>query len=242
MRIWNSALGGIILAGGTAIAGSASAGDVTVDFGNIGADGGAICSSGCVIPGAFEHTFTIGAVTVGAIGSMAGGAVGYVTQKPGSFEGPGETGIGESDVYNGPPLGNPPSDSDWEITPETALVLDNKTYNNIGYKSVSLTIESMQDGEGAYIYGSASGVYGSFTLLGSLNGVDGVTQTFDTGAWNYLGVTGWNVDGNHPLADVAIATEVVSVPETSTWAMMMLGFAGLGFAGYRKARAKAVFA
>jgi hypothetical protein len=26
-----------------------------------------------------------------------------------------------------------------------------------------------------------------------------------------------------------------STPEPSTWAMMMLGFAGLGFAGYRKA-------
>ena len=26
------------------------------------------------------------------------------------------------------------------------------------------------------------------------------------------------------------------VPETSTWAMMLVGFAGLGFAGYRKSR------
>jgi hypothetical protein len=26
------------------------------------------------------------------------------------------------------------------------------------------------------------------------------------------------------------------VPESSTWAMMLLGFAGLGFAGYHKAR------
>jgi PEP-CTERM motif-containing protein len=26
------------------------------------------------------------------------------------------------------------------------------------------------------------------------------------------------------------------VPEPSTWAMMLLGFAGLGFAGYRKAK------
>jgi PEP-CTERM motif len=26
------------------------------------------------------------------------------------------------------------------------------------------------------------------------------------------------------------------VPEASTWAMMLLGFAGLGFAGYRRAR------
>ena len=28
-----------------------------------------------------------------------------------------------------------------------------------------------------------------------------------------------------------------TVPEPSTWAMMLVGFAGLGFAGYRRARA-----
>ncbi len=28
-----------------------------------------------------------------------------------------------------------------------------------------------------------------------------------------------------------------AVPEPSTWALMMLGFAGLGFAGYRRAKA-----
>ena len=27
-----------------------------------------------------------------------------------------------------------------------------------------------------------------------------------------------------------------AIPEPSTWAMMLLGFAGLGYAGYRKAR------
>jgi hypothetical protein len=28
--------------------------------------------------------------------------------------------------------------------------------------------------------------------------------------------------------------EIVAVPEPSTWAMMLLGFAGLGYAGYRR--------
>jgi hypothetical protein len=28
----------------------------------------------------------------------------------------------------------------------------------------------------------------------------------------------------------------LTVPEPSTWAMMLLGFAGLGYAGFRKAR------
>jgi hypothetical protein len=28
-----------------------------------------------------------------------------------------------------------------------------------------------------------------------------------------------------------------AIPEPSTWAMMLIGFAGLGFAGYRRAKA-----
>ena len=43
--------------------------------------------------------------------------------------------------------------------------------------------------------------------------------------------------GNKGTGDVGGMTGTLSaVPEPSTWAMMLLGFAGLGFAGYRKAR------
>jgi PEP-CTERM motif len=40
----------------------------------------------------------------------------------------------------------------------------------------------------------------------------------------------------------ALVTTFNGVPEPSTWAMMMLGFAGLGFAGYRASRRSAAFA
>jgi outer membrane lipase/esterase len=33
-----------------------------------------------------------------------------------------------------------------------------------------------------------------------------------------------------------------AVPEASTWAMMLVGFAGLGFAGYRRSRQRAITA
>jgi hypothetical protein len=36
--------------------------------------------------------------------------------------------------------------------------------------------------------------------------------------------------------NVLIETLSAAAPEPSTWAMMGLGFAGLGFAGYRKAK------
>jgi hypothetical protein len=42
------------------------------------------------------------------------------------------------------------------------------------------------------------------------------------------------------LEEPASLTSIGFVPEPSTWAMMLLGFAGLGFAGYRSARKTAV--
>jgi hypothetical protein len=35
---------------------------------------------------------------------------------------------------------------------------------------------------------------------------------------------------------------ITSVPEPSTWAMLTIGFAGLGFAGYRASRKSAALA
>jgi PEP-CTERM motif-containing protein len=40
----------------------------------------------------------------------------------------------------------------------------------------------------------------------------------------------------------SLTVNVAAVPEPSTWAMMLLGFAGLGFAGYRKSRRPAASA
>jgi hypothetical protein len=59
---------------------------------------------------------------------------------------------------------------------------------------------------------------------------------FDYG-WPTSIVIFGGVDGNFQL--VSLTT---GVPEPSTWAMLALGFAGLGFAGYRKARVPSVIA
>jgi hypothetical protein len=44
------------------------------------------------------------------------------------------------------------------------------------------------------------------------------------------------IDGNWIQIGTGTMTFTVSVPETSTWAMIVLGFAGLGFASYRVSR------
>ena len=49
------------------------------------------------------------------------------------------------------------------------------------------------------------------------------------------GVVAWGAGA--PAPDYTSAVGLTpAVPEPSTWAMMALGFAGLGFAGYRKGR------
>ena len=45
-----------------------------------------------------------------------------------------------------------------------------------------------------------------------------------------------DVLGNKGTGEAGGAGTIVGTPEASTWAMMLLGFAGLGFAGYRKAQ------
>jgi hypothetical protein len=55
-----------------------------------------------------------------------------------------------------------------------------------------------------------------------------VPDTFDISLTVYDGTT------NQPLAFVSEQVDVGAVPEPSTWAMMMLGFCGVGFMAYRR--------
>ena len=47
---------------------------------------------------------------------------------------------------------------------------------------------------------------------------------------------GTDIVGAGRRFNAAFSLNGVMIPEPSTWAMMLLGFAGLGFAGYRRAR------
>jgi hypothetical protein len=160
---------------------SASAGSVAFNFGSLGANGGAVCSANCVLPNQAENFFTTGGVTVGAIGFNSAGAVEFVTQKPGAIDGPGETGLGESST------GINPSDSDYEITDSTYLLIDDAAARAAGYSITSFEMQSIQFGEGGKIYGYTGPLTSistaNLTLLDTLtNPPPFVTQTFSPSA------------------------------------------------------------
>lgn len=66
--------------------------------------------------------------------------------------------------------------------------------------------------------------YGKDNKLGALSGTSGVIA-FDDGG-------GRQADGDYD--DLVVRFTVTAVPEPTTWAMMLLGFAGIGLLAYRR--------
>jgi PEP-CTERM motif len=75
---------------------------------------------------------------------------------------------------------------------------------------------------------AASGGIGSFSNIDKLV----ITPTTTTDSPNVLTL----------IDDLQLNNAVSSVPEPSTWAMMILGFAGLGFVAYRRKAKPALMA
>jgi hypothetical protein len=83
-------------------------------------------------------------------------------------------------------------------------------------------------------------VYGS-------NGTIFGAESYGAGLAAFGGQTTTNFHSPSPDGEILLVNELLyaangaviptGVPETSTWAMMLLGFAGLGFAGYRRNKA-----
>lgn len=164
------------------------------------------------------HVFTSGALTVTAKGFTAANAATALYGKNG---GAGETGLG---------LTNDPSG-------------DNEIYYGKGYvqldvsalfglvSSVSFTTNSTTDGEQWSIFGSnTSASYGGTALLSGTNQNSAFLPSF--GSYKYYDFVSTSASGGKNFLIASLT--MTPVPEPATWAMMLVGFGGIGMTMRRR--------
>ncbi len=118
------------------------------------------------------------------------------------------------------------------LDPSTsALVMPTGSFNYIGlywgsidqYNTITIT-----DSSGPHDIDSTT-----FPILNPANGDRGLFGSAFVNISDSLPITGVTFFSNQQAFEFDNLT-VASVPEASTWAMMILGFLGVGFLGYRK--------
>jgi hypothetical protein len=108
------------------------------------------------------------------------------------------------------------------------------TYDNLFWPGGAPPTASAFDG-----HGSVLDIYGLMFTVGASTAVDVFSNGIGFGP---PGLEFGAVIANHDTLLDSVSNIALSTPEPSTWAMMVLGFAGLGFAGYRKGRKTAAIA
>jgi len=127
--------------------------------------------------------------------------------------------------------------------------LESATVTLPGGITATLSIPTRLGINGTSVFFSRSSSNGFDLFDFSLSSADAAAFNFQAG---YGPVTGTGVFALNQFQDVATSAGPLSfdssgdvqfsssgasaVPEPSTWAMMLIGFAGLGFAGYRRAK------
>jgi hypothetical protein len=103
------------------------------------------------------------------------------------------------------------------------------------------------DGDGIGLY-PGSGTNAFDTSFGSYGGTDAfftnIMSNNGPGTVNFIGGIAPGATGYFSLEEpvsISAPPTVTGTPEPATWAMMLLGFAGLGFAGYRASRKTPAF-
>ena len=180
-------------------------------------------------PAGTSHNFTAGGITITAAGFTSNAFTTSATlfEKNG---GVGEIGLG---------LTNDPNVGQNEINGANLIRIDFTNAKNAGVTNFDFQFGSTTNGESWLVFASNSPTSG-FVQVAS--GSDELVHTLVGPVSNFYyfkenTASGATLD-NVLLAEVS---GVAAVPEPGTWAMMLLGFVGLGFA-FRQSRRKVSFA
>ena len=246
--------GVLTLAGGLAVAAVVPArADLVFDFNSLQATGGrGNCTYGdCQLNGPVQ-SFTTGGITLGAYsyaGTSSPSSTGtYVSQRFGT--GTNEVGLG---VFSG--TDSTTNGSSLEISSSEFLLLDNSAAIKAGYTLSSLSLSSIQSGEGGAIKMYYASAIGSTLTLGDLKPIATLSnpgsgtlqvQTYDfsptNDTYNYIVVTAsnsTNLAGNVLIQQEALNYSTSNnggtpVPEPSSLLLYGTFALGLGFATWRR--------
>ena len=122
------------------------------------------------------------------------------------------------------------------LIPGSSDPLNLFTFDNVIHSTGGIAPFSLDSG-GIAFYATAPSFYGETNVTPSLS--LSAFNVWGNGGSSYTLGTTASYDVNSPFNGVATIT---AVPEASTWALMLLGFAGLGLAGYHKTKKTLAFA
>ncbi len=225
---WPKIAAVLILAGGLAVTVAAPA-RANVDFNfNVLAATGATCTGGDCVLSSASQSFSTGGITLGAYSYAASGGGGVsgpgtdVSQRFGT-NGGSETGLGVFTHGVDKTTG-----SSLEISAREYLLLDNSNAIAQGYVLSSLSLSSIQSGEGGGINVYSASTIGNTLTLSKLTLIAALTnpgtgsapiQTYDFNPTNdtadYIVVTADNAV-NTPTGNVLLAQEIFSKASTSS--------------------------
>ena len=109
----------------------------------------------------------------------------------------------------------------WADQVTNAFTVTSGTITSFEFMAVTSGNISVGDYFGINSTSSLAGSFGGWILPADLNELSKTNNIF---GYNFGGASG------------VTFTATTTIPEPSTWAMMLLGFAGLGYAGYRRAK------
>jgi hypothetical protein len=176
-------------------------------------------------PAGTSHNFTAGGITITAAGFTSNAFTTSATlfEKNG---GAGEIGLG---------LTNDPT-GDNEIVGSNLIRIDFSNAKAAGILNFGFQFGSTTSGESWLVFASNSPTSG-FAQVAS--GSDELVHTLVGVPFNFYYFKENTATG--ATVDNVLLAQVSGVPEPGTWAMMLIGFAGLGFA-FRQSRRKVSFA